>query len=635
MRRGDAASSTGAAPSGSARLTPPDRPAELPIQLLPVERTGPSGGGYALTSGRGGGTTSNPPTAGLKKEGGWGRVLGFLLVLAGASLAAISNEMWASLATWAGEPWSTDTCRWILSGILVIGGVSFLSAKPIAVLVTSAIVLFTIHCVDVLAGGKVTALVESIGGTGAGPRCMAVAAVAVGYLAHAFGTAAISTRGAVSLALVGLAGVGVVRGWYERGLEATAPRLTADAAVFIGQWGEESTWAAALVIAAIGVALSRTKLVHFLTAMLLGALAYHCIQAGCVKVVSFPGGGGVPIPDLETVGLGNVAMWRWVAAGELVLLGLILLHLSLGIGGLNMAFAIAWMAAGLAAYNEIGRLSLARSLGQLLGEGVAQQQASQPKRAPTNPLSTWGLPLSDPTGAAGSRTLEPTRRAKTRATATSTKAPTTSITPSAAGAKDLARARQEALNSLSSSPGGNGGEEIELVVSATMAVAWMYLTALLAGIIATTGLHLLVRGAVPRALLLLALWFGAGLWSAWLGAHWPRNPDQSWVQWLAAFGASRYHEHLIWLVFLACVAVAGLWALWFSRGSSAWIHASVYCTFLGTFLSLIAVAGLILYGGFPRLPVWTYIALAAGQSSLAWVLLMHLSLSGGKASQRA
>jgi hypothetical protein len=506
-------------------------------------------------------------------------------------------------------------------------------AKPIAVLVTSVIVLFTIHCVDVLAAGKLTALAESIAGAGAGPRFMAVAAVAIGYLTHAFGGTATGARGAVSLIFIGLAGVGVTRGWYDRGLQSILPRLTSDAGTFLGQWGEECTWAAALMVAAIGVALSRGKLVHFLSAVLLGALAYHCVQSGCVKVVSFPGS-DISIPDIETVGLDNVALWRWVATGELALLGLILLHLSLGIGGLSLAFALAMMIGGLAAYHEMGTLSLARSLGQFLGQGVAQQpQSTQKQRATTDPLSMWGLPVSEATGPGGQRLPEQPRRAKSRPIVNNHRTPASSSAPSTASGEELAQARQEAIKSLSSPP--DRAAEGELLVAAVTPVVWIYVTALLAGVIAATGLRMVVGGQVARALLLMALWFCAGLGSAWLIAQWPRNPEQSWVQWAAAFGTSRYHEQLIWLVFVVCAAVAGLWALWFSRGSAAWIHASIYASFLGTILTLIGVAALIRYGGFPRLPVWTYIVLAAGQSSLAWVLLMHLSLSGGKASERA
>lgn len=610
--------------SGAGRT---ERPAESAIQLLPVDRATPATVGRLLDAGRMPPISVPRDMVGQSGQSGWGCALGFVLVLAGAVLAAVSGERWTSLTDWAGEPWTSETCRWLLSGFLVIGGVSFLSAKPIAVLFTSALVLFTLHCVDVLATGWLTVVIESVSGIGAGPRVMAVAAVGIGYLTYTFGVPATSARGAVALMLTGLAGVGVIKGWYEKGLGTVAAKLGSDTAVFVGQWSEECTWAVALILAAIGLVFSRTRLMHFLAAVLLGAMAYHCIQSGSMKVVSFAGG-ETAIPNIETVGLGNVALWRWVAAGELVLLSLILLHLSLGVGGLSLAFACVWMIAGLAAYHEVGKLSLAR----LLGQGVAQHQAAQTQRTETSPLGMWGLPLADPTRQG--RQQSPERMEHTR----SVGPPSPAIAPgrrsasAAAGRDELDRARRDALESVREGAGGQA--ETELVVTGVTPVAWIYLTALLAGIIAVVGLRMLIQGQIPRALLLLALWFSAGLGSAWLGAHWPRDSGQSWVQWMVAFGTARYHEHLIWLVFVVCMAVAGLWALWLSRSTTTWIHASIYCTFLGTVLSLIAVAGLIRYGGFPRLPVWTYIVLAAGQSSLAWVLMMHLSLSGERLSRK-
>ncbi len=604
------------APSPAGSLASPaatERPVVPPIQLLPVERASTPLGGRSSGAGRFAASVGAPGAAGEAAQTGWGPAVGFLLVLAGVILAVASGERWTSLTGWAGEPWTSDACRWLLSGILMIGGVSFLSAKPIAVLFTSAIILLAVHCVDLLVAGRLTAIIETVADAGAGPRLMVIAAVALGYLTHMFGGPTTSARGAVALAFIGFAGVGVIHDWYERGLLAVAPSLGTDATDFVGQWGDECTWAVALILAAIGVALSRGRLVHFLAALMLAAIAYYCIQSGRTVIVSFPGS-EIAIPDIETVGLANVTRWRWVAAGELMLLGLILLHLSLGVGGLNLVFAFAWMFAGLAAYDEVGKLSLAR----LVSQGVAQHQASQTQRVSTNPMGMWGLPLTDPSSGQA-RQADVGR--------SSSQAAVGRIAPESAS-----RARPDGPASVRA--GAQELAETELLVSGVAPVVWIYLTALLAGVIGVTGIRMLLESNVHRALLLMALWFVVGLGSAWLAMHWPRDAGQSWVQWLAAFGTTRYHGHLIWLVFVACMAVAGLWALWLSRSASPWIHASVYCIFLGTILSLVAVAGLIRYGGFPRLPVWTYIALAAGQSSQAWVLMMHVSLSGEKVPRK-
>jgi len=138
----------------------------------------------------------------------------------------------------------------------------------------------------------------------------------------------------------------------------------------------------------------------------------------------------------------------------------------------------------------------------------------------------------------------------------------------------------------------------------------------------------LSSSSAGRTWLLIGLWFVLGLGCAWLWTVWPRNPDQSWLQWLAGFLFSRYHGHLIWLTFLASVAVVGIWAVRGSGSDESWIFSGIYAAFVGTALTLVATAVLIQYGGFPRLPVWTYIVIAAGQSALAWILMMHLTLRG-------
>ena len=591
------------------------------IQLLPVERP-PQPADIASGTEPAG----EPMTAPIAEpRSAWGNVFGFLLVVAGAVAASLPDAKWAEWLTPAGEPWTTESCRWIVAGILIIAAISFLRAKPFYFLLTSGLVMLTAYCFDIVVGGKLSAFIDATAGSGAAGRVLAVAALAFGYLIHSSPRAATpNATGVFSLVLIGFAGVGVVYGWYDNSLHVMAPRLGEGINRFVQTWSEECTWAIALILVAIGVAASRTKTVHFLGAFLLGALAYHCVQAGCAKTVAFPSTDGIHIPNIETFSLANVVLWRWVAAGELVLLGIILLHLSLGMGALNVAFALVWMLAGIAAYQQIGRLSVVR----VFSEGVAQM-AAWPGigKPPGAPLDMWGLPLPNPRtqmlrpGGSAVGQLPPVPPARAASKGAASRPAPRLPTP-----LEVERARAEALNSVQQ----NGSTELprQALVSEVVPLIWMYLTAILAGIIGITGLRMLSGSTAYRICLFLGLWLGFALGCYALTIVWPRNPDLPWSSWAAEFRESRYHVYVIWLAFLGSMAFAGIWALLLSARTSPWIHASIYSIFLGTVLTIVWVAVLIRFGGFPRLPTWTTIAIAAGQSSMAWVLLMHLTLSG-------
>ena len=547
--------------------------------------------------------------------------------MAGAVAASLPGDRWAEWLARAGEPWTTETCRWIISGVLIIAGVSFLSAKPFFFLITSALVMLTTYCFDVVVGGRLSGFINTTAGSDVTWRVVPVVALGLGYLIHTSPRAgAPSATGVFSLVLVGFAGVAMVSGWYDQSLVAVASRLGAGAEKFVGEWSEECTWALALILAAIGVAASRTKTVHFLNAILLGALAYQCIRAGCAKVVTFPNANGITIPDMETFSLANVVMWRWVAAGELALLGVILLHLSLGMGALSVAFAFAWMLAGVATFHEIGSLSLVRLLDQAVSQGIAAETNGKP--AP-NPLGTWGLPLGDPRaqvrppGAPGGRAV-PFTPGQTSPAKDSTGRPA-ARPPTPA---ELEQARTEALNSTKQN--GSAESASQVVVREVVPLIWIYITAILAGIVGITGFRMLSGATVYRVGLSLGLCAAFAAGCTWLGTKWPRHPDMPWLSWswVAEFRESQYHIYVIWLVFLGCMALASIRALLLSARTAFWIHASIYGILLGTLLTLVGAAILIRFGGFPRLPTWTIIAIAAGQSSMAWVLLMHLSLLG-------
>jgi hypothetical protein len=167
-----------------------------------------------------------------------------------------------------------------------------------------------------------------------------------------------------------------------------------------------------------------------------------------------------------------------------------------------------------------------------------------------------------------------------------------------------------------------------------MLPVWMYLTVILAGVIAAAGLHLLSADGAYRAWLSYALWlvFGFSLAALWFLD--PREPEQSWTSWISDWTQSKYRLHAIWAMFLGSLTVAGSWALRPHSRAEAWMHASIYCAFLGTVLTLISITLLDRFGGFATLPVWIYGAIAAGQSSLAWVMMMHLSFAERRGHRR-
>jgi hypothetical protein len=96
-------------------------------------------------------------------------------------------------------------------------------------------------------------------------------------------------------------------------------------------------------------------------------------------------------------------------------------------------------------------------------------------------------------------------------------------------------------------------------------------------------------------------------------------------QWLVLWTQTKCHVYGVWVAFIATMAAAAWWAMQNKGAGDAWAQASVYAIFAGTLLSLLGVTILIRFGGYPPLPIWTYVAIAVGQSYLAWVLLMHLS----------
>ncbi|MFH1417554.1 MAG: hypothetical protein ABII12_04610 [Planctomycetota bacterium] len=524
-----------------------------------------------------------------------GYVIGFLLVVAGALAAVLPHETWARWLAFAGEPWTGEFCRWGGLSLLFVAGVSFLPSRPIFVLLTSASFLLVAYGVDAMTESALAESVEGIFGSGLALAVAVVGSLALGYLVHtAPRVAPPRVRGIIGLLLVALAGLGTVHGWYDTAISSLAPKLGSGVAEFVSQWSEECTWAVALILTAVGAASSRTRPIHFLVAILLGALAYYCVHAGMEKVVVFPEFG----KSLPEVSWKNVELWRWVAAGELVLLGMILLYQALGIGGFSVATAFAWMLVALSLYASLGSFSGLRFLssavsGHWAGGGGTGSMTS-------DSLSAMGMPVQQSDDAA--------------ATTTSGMPPATTSRTSAGGA--------HAAPILSSA---NPATDRQRIVGEVTRQTWLLVTAILAGVIGITGLRMLSLPLGLRLLLLCGLWVATALGVAALCSIAPDRGEGKLELWLVLWTQSKCHVYGVWVAFIATMAVAGSWAMLGKGTGDSWAQASIYAIFAGTLLSLLGVTVLIRFGGFPPLPIWTYVAIAVGQSYLAWVLLMHLS----------
>lgn len=537
----------------------------------------------------------------------FGRLFGFLLVLIAVYLGTMDSEHWNRLVTWGGqstaapapqlEPLVGDWLRWCIALVCALGALSLTHAKPFSLLVAAGTVAVTMYGVTTLLEIQLSW------------RAIVLVAVALGYLIYSVPRpASASAVGIFGLCLTVLASLGAARGWFDWG--PLLSRLGPGLARLASDWSEELSWLTVLLLSFLGVFYSRTRPIRFFIAVLLLVLAYHCVMAGRTEIRSFPGLAGPGGEQLTQpdVSYANVEAWRWVAAVECVLIAVVLLYKALGMGCLNVAFAIAWMFLGCGFYNSIRTLSL----GRLVVDWTTASGTVQP-------FSNMGLPLADPAATdhnAGARTGSPT--AGVNAPAQRLGARTT--TAGAVSDAELQRARAAALASIAKQ-----GTWRELVLP-----GWIYLTAILAGVIGVSGLRMLLGGEAGRAWMSYALWlgFGIGLAAAWFAD--PKESTQTWTSWLSDWTQSRHKLHIVWLIFVGTAAVAGSWALRPRSREHPWIQASIACAFAGTALSLIAVTILIHLGGFAPLPVWTYGAIAAGQSSLAWILLMYLSVSARK-----
>ena len=490
------------------------------------------------------------------------------VVSQGAPAAVDSQGAASSWVHWA--QWSAATA------LLLLGGVCLSGPLP-HYLLTAALVGTSALCVNLLLGFGL-----------AWPWTVLVG-VCLAYLIHAGGKVTVpGIRSVFGWALIAIACLGSVRGWFDWLL--IGAHLGQGAERFFESWRRECAWGTIVVLTGIGVSCSRTRPIHFLNAVLLVALAYYCLQEGKVAVVEFPEL-GAHVQPIHVEALRNIEPWQWVLVGELLLLSAILLHMALGVGALTLAFAVAWLAAGMQVDRAIGRLTMARVLSQF-GQTTIRGAPEPGAGAHALTDGTMGLPVS----------------------------PGAAPTMASAATK-------------SASP---GDVDPSIVVGAVTPIVWLYLTAILAGVIGAAGLRMLSDDPGFRWWAGIGLWFCFGLGLMWLRSVWPRDPAQSWSSWVSAWGLSRYHVQAIWLTALGTMAVCASWALRDGSRYETWLYIAATCILLGTVLSLIAVALMIRYGGFSPLPVWSYVAISAGQSSLMWVLLMHPSLwSRGRASRSA
>lgn len=569
---------------------------------------------------------------------GWSTgVIGLALVVAAGWLAVCPaprvadgwRQLTAMLAVKGSAPFGSESvtailhhayaceaARWTLALILALVGAKLLRARSAYSIVTAALFAGTAYTADALLQGKAAHALSSLSAAeGFAWRFGVVTCLALAGLVQSGRRGRTLNAGSLlGFALVALASLGTVKNWYQ--WDTIAARFLPTASEFLSRWGEECTWAVVLILTAVGIVANRTRTVHFLNALVLIALAYHCVKTGYAELRTFPelsADAATPIA-IEEISMRNVEPWRWMIALELSCLAAVLLHMALGIGVLNLAYAVALMTAGLALSNSVGTMSLVRAGNDALG-----------RNAEANPLFNMGLPVNDPRASAQPELRVP------NASSEGAHRLGTSPTPQSPDSRERPaltpeqRAAQEALQVRLSQQGA---------VREIAPFVWILLTAVIAGVVAVTGLRVLIADPRHRSAIAMLLAFAFGVAVALLWSVWPRNPHQSWSAWLAAFKLSRYHAHTVWIVFLGAAAVAGAFALHPNSRLVTWLHASIALVLVGTMASMVAAAMLIQFGNFPQLPAWVYAVVAAAQSSLAWVLLMHLNFSARSPQSR-
>ncbi len=527
-----------------------------------------------------------------------GKIFGFLFLLAGVLLATISFETWGRWVgwipaqfSWIPAPWTTDSGRWITVAVLAVTGLLFLPSRAISVVVSSVFFAVTAYGADRLLSNRASGWIIGYLGAGAPRSVLAIGSLVFGYWTQVGSSGALNLRGIFGLALTLLAAFGTIHGWYD--WSPIAERLGPGVIKILKEWGQECTWATVLVLTALGVSSSRTRPIHFLIAVLLGALAYHCVREGYYELHTFPDlSKGGKLVSCESMSYANVARWRWIAASEMTLLAAILLHLAAGVGGLSMAVAVGWMLTALAIYHSVGNMALIRTATDAFGSSRV------------DPLANMGIPTGPALPKPGSESKTANGRANVMV-----------IPP------------QGPVKTITVPSSSFDFSTRQALVREVAPMAWMFLTAVFAGLIAVSGFNLLSDHGGYRSFFNSALWFGFGIALTALLWVWPRDPDRSWEAWLASGRMSRYHSHMIWLIFLGTMAVGSMFSMAKQGRASTWVHVGAAAAFVGTAASLATIAMLIYFGGFSPLPSWVYVVVAVVQSSLGWMLLTNHSFA--------
>ncbi|MEK6643451.1 MAG: hypothetical protein AABZ08_06035 [Planctomycetota bacterium] len=544
-------------------------------------------------------------------DGAWPRIVGFFVFILTGVLAGMSASSWALVMAWAGEPWTSEACRWSVVAFLGITALSCLNTRPVFVVIAAALFAVTGYTTNLLLAEKAVKWSNSMFGDGHALAALAGASAVFGYLVHATSRPrAPSARGILSLLIVALACLGTVRGWFT--WSDAAKRISPGAVSIVSEWGQEVTWATVLVLTAVGVSWSRTRPVHLLNAVMLVALAYACIRGGYSREVQFPElsqGGTLIKIDHDTYT--NVDVWRWVIAVELVCLSAVLIHLSAGLGALTTLFAVVWMCVGLGMYQSVGTMALVHGGYNALGGAMA-------------PLNGMGLPIGP--------MVSPTRPTSTQVNNATASSGIASSMENATANMELNRLNADAMRASKKARLTEQELMAQLLrdsgpslIGDLAVYGWMLLTSVFAGVLAVCGLRMVSEHVGYRYFCFGLVWAGLLAGGVALAMAWPKESGQAWEKWLAAFRYGRHHEYVFWLVFVGTMGFAGIWALVTSPRAASWTNLAVAAILLGTATSLVAAAILIRFGGFPPLPVWVYAIVAAGQSSLAWVLLFRVN----------
>ncbi len=348
---------------------------------------------------------------------------------------------------------------------------------------------------------------------------------------------------------------------------------SADVTAFFNQWGELVTWCIVLALATLGASFSKGRLLHVLGATMLVILVISLFKNAYHELVHFPSL-GPNVKPLDKYSLTNITPWQWMVLVEVGILCAILIYRGLGAGGLTIAVAAVWLLAGYQVDKTAGRMMMSREISQQM-----VNELNQPEYA-------------------------------------------TDAAPAIGAAK-----RQVSPE-----------EQTKMIVTATTPVVWFYLNTIFAGLIGLCGIRMMVGDASARWWINNFLWVAFALSVMWIYSNWPVDryalalqsagrPDEGFSieRLLGILSVHPIHQTIAATVALFMAAFAGTWALRWNSRYDTWLYVAATMVFLGTLASFGTLAIMIQYSFLEPLPIVSYIALAVAQSSLMWVLLLHVN----------